>query len=848
MSMAGGNLGNLGDHIRQLSRTPNLLVACDYDGTLAPLVDDPMDARPNRDSVAALRQLAELSNTHVAVISGRSLRDLATLSRFPEEIRLVGSHGSEFELGFASKLNPDLIRLRTQITQAISELAEKYGAISEEKPTGVTFHTRNFDEETAARAMSEIHEKLATFEGIHTRTGHNVIEMSVIDTNKGTAIETIRSQVGASAVLFIGDDVTDEDGFAVLAGPDMGIKVGPAATAAQFRVASTDTVAEILALVAELRGNWLRGAGLIPIENHSVLSDLRTVAVLAPDTNVTWMCAPRIDSASIFAELLGGPTAGHFRIKPADDSQPLSQRYISNTMHTKTEFENFSVTDFLDVSSGRTRRMAGRSDLVRTIEGIGEIQIDFAPRINFGRSPTLLEVKDDGIVVSGGADLMVLRSEGVSWEIIKDGVHETAHGTATLGEDPLVLELRCGSGTLKPAAKLAIDRQTDSEEYWSNWIAKLTLPSLEQERVARSALVLKSLCHGPTGAILAAATTSLPEHLGGVRNWDYRYCWLRDAALTAASLVRLGSNGEAMSYLDWVLRILETGKEPERLSPLYNVTGHHLPPEAEIAELPGYGSSRPVRIGNAADGQVQLDVFGPIVDLVYVLLRSGEELSTEHWRLVEAMVLAVSRRWKEPDHGIWEIRKPARHHVYTKVMCWVTVDRAIAIAREFLDREPKAWITLREEIADDVLSNGWKTELNSFSAAYDGVDLDASVLAIGMWGLVDPKDPRFVSTVEAVAKGLQDGPTVYRYLDDDGLPGKEGGFHLMTTWLIESLALIGRTADANNLFREFCDLTGATGLLSEEYDPESGQALGNLPQAYSHLGLINNAILLEQLS
>ncbi len=824
------------------------MVACDYDGTLAPLVDDPMKAHPNRDSVAALRQLAELSNSHVAVISGRSLRDLATLSRFPEEIRLVGSHGSEFELGFASKLNPDLIRLRTQITQAIDEIASRYGAVSEEKPTGVTFHTRNFDQETTDAAIAEVHSVVSQFDQIHTRTGHDVIEMSVIETNKGTAIETIRSQVGASAVLFIGDDVTDEDGFAVLTGPDIGVKVGPAPTAAPFRVTSTETVAEILALIAELRGSWLRGAGLTPIEDHSVLSDLRTAAVLAPDTNVTWMCAPRIDSASIFAELLGGPAAGHFRIKPSDGSDALRQRYIANTMHTKTDFDKFSVIDFLDVSSGRTRRKAGRTDLIRTIRGSGEVQIEFAPRVNFGRTPTLLEVRPDGIVVNGGADLMVLRSEGVNWTVTKDGVHETAVGTATLGDDALVLELRCGSGTLKPGAKLAVDRQSDSEEYWASWVKKLTLPKLQQARVSRSALVLKSLCHGPTGAILAAATTSLPEHIGGVRNWDYRYCWLRDAALTAASLVRLGSNGEAMSYLDWVLRILETGKEPERLSPLYNVAGHHLPPEAEIAELPGYGSSRPVRIGNAADGQVQLDVFGPIVDLVHVLLNSGEELSTEHWRLVEAMVLAVSRRWKEPDHGIWEIRKPARHHVYTKVMCWVTVDRAIAIAREFLDREPKAWIALREEIANDVTANGWKPGLNSFTAAYVGDDLDASVLAIGMWGLLDPKDPRFVATVEAVVKGLQDGPTVYRYLDDDGLPGKEGGFHLMTTWLIESLALIGRTDDANMLFQEFCDLTGATGLLSEEFDPESGQALGNLPQAYSHLGLINNAILLEKLS
>ena len=440
---------------------------------------------------------------------------------------------------------------------------------------------------------------------------------------------------------------------------------------------------------------------------------------------------------------------------------------------------------------------------------------------------------------------MVLRAPDVSWELEQDGVHQTARGTVDLSHGTVALEMRCGTGTLRPDARPEGDRRADTIRFWQNWSAKLELPDVEKDLTTRSALALKSLCHGPTGAILAAATTSLPEHLGGIRNWDYRYCWLRDAALSAASLVRLGSHSEAMAYLDWVLGILETRSDPERLAPLYNVTGRHLPPEAEIAELPGYGGSRPVRVGNAADGQVQLDVFGPVVDLVHLLLSRGEALSAEHWRLVEAMVLAVSRRWQEPDHGIWEIRKPPRHHVYSKVMCWVTVDRAIKIAEQFLDREPSAWVELRDQISTDVLTNGWNAERGSFTAAYDGDDLDASVLAVGLWGLIDPSDERFVSTVSTVEAELRNGPTVYRYFEDDGLPGREGGFNLMTSWLIDSLVLTGRREDATSLFADLTALVGETGLMAEEFDPATDRGLGNFPQAYSHLGLINNALTLS---
>lgn len=366
----------------------------------------------------------------------------------------------------------------------------------------------------------------------------------------------------------------------------------------------------------------------------------------------------------------------------------------------------------------------------------------------------------------------------------------------------------------------------------------------------RSALTLRGLVHVDSGAIMAAATTSLPEEIGGVRNWDYRYCWLRDAALTASALVSLGSLSEAEGYLDWVHDVLETLPGPERLHPLYTLHGGGLPPEAVIDSLPGYAGSRPVRIGNAANQQVQLDVFGPIVELIHDLSHAREKqgvevaLNDRDWELVCAMVEAVERRWFEPDHGIWEIRDNPRHHVYSKVMGWVTVDRAVALAEHFgRDVEP-GWTPLRDKIAEEVREKGWKDEVRSFTAAYDGTDLDAATLYIGLSGLIDPSDEKFAATVTATEAELRSGSTVYRYHHDDGLPGTEGGFHLCAAWLVEAYLLIGQRSQAEALFAQLVDAAGPTGLLSEEYDPVAERSLGNHPQAYSHLGLLRCAQLL----
>ncbi|MCP2241640.1 Glucoamylase (glucan-1,4-alpha-glucosidase), GH15 family [Lentzea aerocolonigenes] len=547
----------------------------------------------------------------------------------------------------------------------------------------------------------------------------------------------------------------------------------------------------------------------VPIERHSLLSDRRALALVTPDADVTWLCQPAPDSPALFAKLLGGE--GHFSIRPRKDQLPLGQRYAPGCMTVQTRWTGLQVTD----------RLAG--GLVREVDGRVPAVVEFAPRPEFGQFPVRLELTADGLRVAGTP--IELRSPGVDWQI-EDGT-----ATAVI-IPPVVLELEWGA--------------QPSEEDWVEWVEALRLPAAHRELLRRSALTLRALCHRDTGAVLAAATTSLPEQIGGIRNWDYRYCWLRDAALTVQALVSLGSTNEASAFVDWLHGVLATVAGPEHLNPLYTVRGTTLGPEVVIDSLPGYAGSGPVRVGNLADQQVQLDVFGPIADLVHDLALARGTLADRDWEVVTAMVRAVTLAWNEPDHGIWEERDLPRHRVYSRVMCWQTLDRAIALGTRFGRSADPGWLALRDTIADDVLTRGWNPGVGAFTTAYDGTDLDAASLHVGLSGLLDPSDERFHATVVAVEDVLRSGPTVYRYLRDDGLPGDEGGFHLCTTWLIEAYLKVGRRADAEELFESFVRLAGPTGLLPEEYDPIAERSLGNHPQAYSHLGLIRCARLLDQ--
>ncbi len=838
---------DLDQALEAIARVPILLVATDYDGTLSPIVDNPDDAKPVRESIIALRALATLSGTHCAVISGRSLSDLASLSSLDGQIMLVGSHGSEFDQDFVRTLTNEQVLLRQRVLDEMHRVAAQDERFHiETKPASIAFHYRNVADDKAEKAVNELLAGAATWDDVRVKSGKKVIELAVVHTSKGDCIDALRHRVGATAVVYFGDDITDEDAFVRLHGPDVSVKVGTGESAATFRIHDPTEVARRLARLASAREAFLAGADAVPIERHALLSDGRVMALVSPGAKISWMCAPRVDGPALFSELLGGPAAGHFTIEPAMPDNNSQQQYDGTSLVLKTTWPRLTVTDFLDCSAGKPTQRAGRTDLIRQIEGRGEVRITFAPRLDFGRLPTRLVIRDGGLEIDDTIDPIVLRAPGVEWELLDEGSHQTAVGTVTLRGEPLRLELRYGTGSLREQQTLPPqERYRRTKLYWESWADRLALPKREGPLVRRSALVLKGLCYGPTGGIVAAATTSLPEHLGGIRNWDYRYCWLRDAAMSASALVKLGSFSEAMAFLDWMLAVVDRAAAPERLMPLYTVTGHEVGAEAEIAELAGYAGSRPVRVGNAARGQVQLDVFGPIAELVWQLLLAEAPVSSEHWRLVEAMVGAVEARWHEPDHGIWEIRKPRRHHVHSKVMCWLAVDRGIRISERFLDRKKPAWEQLRQTIAEDILDKAWHKQSNAYTAAYGADDLDAASLMIGLMGLVDCTDPRFMATIDAIDKRLRMGPTVFRYLADDGLPGREGGFFICASWLVDSFYKAGRRDEAESLFESMIELAGPEGLLPEQYDPLLRRTLGNHPQAYSHIGLIENALTLS---
>jgi trehalose-phosphatase len=838
----------LENRIRELARSAVLLVGCDFDGTIAPLVDDPARATGNPDSLRALRLLAGLPHTHVAVVSGRSLRDLALLSRLPSEVHLVGSHGSEFDVGISIDLDDAARERLADVSRELDKLAQRHDGIGlEVKPASIALHYRTADRETASAVVDAVLKGPASREGVYVKHGKMVVELSVVHANKGDSIRRLRQEVGASAVVFLGDDVTDEDVFATLAGPDLGIKVGDGDTHAAQRIADTDQVAQVLAKLYEARRDWVLGTGALPIERHSLLSNGKHTAIVSPRGRIVWMCFPRPDSPAVFAELVGGEPAGYFDVASARNAVPLAQRYVGDSMIVQTRWPGFTVHDYFDDLPAEREDQNAPLRLLRCLSGTEVARVTFAPRPDYSTAPVSMSVERDeqgvpiGLLVSGSSLPMALLAPGVEWNLREEGVHTTAVAEIDLRDGPMVLELRCGTRDLDDDHHPEGTRRQRARDAWSSWVERLQLPAVEADSARRSALTLKALCYHPTGAFLAAATTSLPAQLGGVRNWDYRYAWLRDGALSARALVRLGSTEEAMQFIGWIEALFERAPEPDRVMPLYSVNGTELGVEAVLAQLPGYAGSRPVRVGNAALHQVQLDVFGPILDLMLELNQAGVVFDRRQLAVAEAMVGAVSRRWHEPDHGIWEVRIAPRHHVHSKAMCWMAVDRAIKLVERIDGRPRDEWVALRDEIRDDVFENGWDANVGSFVVAYGVPDLDASVLQVLSSGMLSPDDERARATLRAIEVALRDGPTVYRYRYDDGIAGHDSGFHLCTGWLIEAYVRSGRLDDGYDLFKQMLTLAGPTGLLSEGYDPHADRALGNFPQAYSHIAIIDAA-------
>jgi alpha,alpha-trehalase len=590
-----------------------------------------------------------------------------------------------------------------------------------------------------------------------------------------------------------------------------------------------------------------------PIADYALLSDCHTAALVSRDGSIDWCCFHRFEARPVFARLLDWGKGGFFRIAPRDEYE-VSRRYLPDTNVLETTFRTAAggvlvLTDFVPV-----KRDMGHPDhhllrVVRCVEGEVVVKAKFEPRFDYGLTePRLEQVADDLAIVYGGADALVLQSE------LPIGTAEisacTAARTLRAGEEAFVALTYSLPHELEPerlSAEEVATKLRETEEFWREWAARCTYEGPYRDAVVRSALVLKALTNGPTGAIVAAATTSLPEEVGGERNWDYRYTWLRDSALTLNALFALGFTDEAEQYMAWLKRT--TAGRARDLQIMYGVGGERFLPEVELDHLEGYRGSRPVRIGNGAYRQFQLDVFGELLDTVWVYRQHGGEIDESFWEFLGRVAGAVIDRWEEPDQGIWEIRGDPKHFTYSKVMAWVALDRVVRLA-ELDGREGalEEWRRVRDEIRALVEREGVDPESGAFTQSFgDGGKHDASNLMIPIVGFVAHDDRRARATFERIVAELSADGFVYRYLTDgvDGLSGDEATFAICSFWLVECLARAGEAERARELFERLLRFCNDVGLLAEEIDPHSGELIGNFPQAFSHVGLIQAAIALD---
>ena len=579
------------------------------------------------------------------------------------------------------------------------------------------------------------------------------------------------------------------------------------------------------------------------IEDYALIGDCQTGALVGRDGSIDWLCWPRFDSPACFASLLGKPEHGQWRMAPAGSIRAIRRAYRRDTLIFETEFETeqgaVTLTDFMPVRNGQ-------SDLVRIVTGHrGRVAMEMALvlRFNYGESvPWVTRLPEgDGIRATAGPDLAVLRSP-----VRLEGrdLTTTARFDVAAGETlPFVLSY-APSHLEAPAEISAADALADTERFWRTWAGRCNLEGAWAGPVRRSLITLKALTYAPTGGIVAAPTTSLPEKIGGIRNWDYRHCWLRDATLTLLALMDAGYYEEARDWREWLVRAV--AGSPAQIQIMYGIRGERRLPEREIGHLPGYEGSAPVRTGNAAAGQFQLDVYGEVLDALYQGCKGGLARFDSAWDLQCALLGHLEKVWVEPDAGIWEIRGEPRHFTYSKVMCWVAFDRAVSMIEGMGVPGPVArWRELRQRIHDDVCDRGVSRKRGCFAQSYGSDDLDASLLLIPMTGFLPATDPRMLATVDAIQRELSADGLVQRYRTHesvDGLPPGEGVFLACSFWLADNLHLQGRRGEARALFARLVGLANDVGLLAEEYDPLARRHLGNFPQAFSHVAMINSAL------
>ncbi len=581
------------------------------------------------------------------------------------------------------------------------------------------------------------------------------------------------------------------------------------------------------------------------IEDYAIIGDTGSVALVGNNGSIDWLCLPRFDSAACFAALLGDEQNGRWQIAPISDSQRVDRRYRPGTLVLETEFETpDGAVRIVDCMPPRS----GYPEVIRLVQGLrGRVpmSLQLNGRFDYGRRIPLVRPANDGIVSLAGPEALFLQS---SVELDVADASISAAFSIAAGEEAEFRLVWFPSHEDVPDqadCTAAVDR---TEKWWREWSGRCAYEGPHRETVLRSLITLKALTYAPTGGIVAAATTSLPEEIGGVRNWDYRFCWLRDGSFTVAALARLGYTEEAIALGAWLRRAV--AGDPSQLQIMYGIGGEHRLTEFELPWLAGYEGSRPVRTGNAASDQFQLDIYGEVIAGVYNAALAGvrprEDAAKSPGLNLQAIIDIVERRWREPDEGIWEVRGAQQHFTYSKFSAWYAVDRALKLA-ELTGREVPAerWQQLRKAIHDDICAHGFDAERNTFVQYYGSEALDASLLLIPGSGFLPNDDPRVLGTVDAVMRELAAGPFVSRYSTEegvDGLAGTEGAFLICSFWLVNALAAVGRTEEAHQHLAALLALQNDVGLLSEEYDPTSQRLLGNFPQAFSHIGLLSSLL------
>jgi GH15 family glucan-1,4-alpha-glucosidase len=584
------------------------------------------------------------------------------------------------------------------------------------------------------------------------------------------------------------------------------------------------------------------------IEDYGLIGDLQTAALVSRHGCIDWLCFPRFDSGACFSALLGDEENGRWSLRPASDITSARRRYRGDTLVLETELAcDEGVVRLIDFMPPRGEA----PDVVRIVEGVEgtvPMKMRLSIRFDYGSIVPWVRRRAEGLHAVAGPDALLLATP---IDLVGRNLHTEAEFDVAPGDRvPFVLTW-FPSNQDPPQHTDAEQALVDTDDFWREWVTDCVHVGRFREPLVRSLVTLKALTYAPTGGIVAAATTSLPEALGGVRNWDYRYCWLRDATLTLLALVRAGYDGEARAWRNWLLRAI--AGRPGEVQIMYGIAGERRLTELELEWLSGYEGAAPVRIGNAASRQRQLDVYGEVLDALYHARLAGLEPSKDTWALIRKLLQWLEKGWREPDEGIWEVRGPRRHFTHSKVMAWVAFDRAVRMIEEDgLDGPVDRWRALRAEIHDEVCREGLSEKLGAFTQSYGLDRLDASLLMIPLVGFLPADDERVVATVAAIERELVEDGLVARYRADeentdvDGLPPGEATFLPCSFWLAQVYALQGRLDEAETLFERLLGLRNDLGLLSEEYDVKAGRLVGNFPQAFTHLTLVDAALTLDE--